>query len=547
MIYCRVSTKEQVDEGNSLVTQEKLCKEYALKHGYEVAEVFVEQGESAKTTNRPELQRLLKYCAVGKNQIAAVIAYKIDRISRNTDGYSQIRILLKRYNVEIKSTSEHFENTPAGRFMENIIANVAQFDNDVRTERSVGGLKEATREGRYVWKAPLGYTNTKVLGKSNIAFNEFASVVKKAFEEVAKNVEHTETIRKRLSNCGLVNKSGKPISKTHFYRLLRNKVYVGWIEKFGEQHRGVYEPLISDELFHQVQRVLKRKTNNITAYLVNNPDFPLRRFTKHPSGLSLTGCWSSGRRKKYAYYRYTTLPNADYPKHIVEQKFVEFLNTFALSDSDYDLLKQRMFEQFGKQTNQQSKYKEELTKQLKELEAMQTDLYRKSYKGIISESVLKTQLEILESEQDNVKTSIYQISTPNIDVNRTIPFLKEYLINPGNIWLKSPYSLKLLLQRFEFPLGVQFDGEKFRTLKTCNIFKAKKFFFAEKLPMVPRRFKTSNSPDTINSPPSFKTEENNHTHQAENGESFLPKLNNDLTEFYKTITGTTTSPDTDDP
>ena len=114
VIYCKVSTKEQAEEGNSLVTQENNCKEYALNHGYEIAETFIEQGESAKTADRTELQKLLAYCAFKKNNIQAVIAYKIDRISRNTDDYSQIRILLKRHNIEIKSTSEYFENAPSG-------------------------------------------------------------------------------------------------------------------------------------------------------------------------------------------------------------------------------------------------------------------------------------------------------------------------------------------------------------------------------------------------------------------------------------------------
>src|SRR5579871_3865165 len=95
VIYCRVSTREQVEEGNSLSTQEKMCKEYALKNGFEVKRVFIEEGESAKTRNRTELKKLLEYCSNKKNQIQAIIAYKIDRISRNIDDYSQIRILLK--------------------------------------------------------------------------------------------------------------------------------------------------------------------------------------------------------------------------------------------------------------------------------------------------------------------------------------------------------------------------------------------------------------------------------------------------------------------
>ena len=195
MIYCRVSTKEQVDEGSSLATQEKLCNEYALKNGYEIVKIFIEQGESAKNANRTQLQEMLTFCSLKKNNVSFVIAYKIDRIARNIDDYRQIRLLLKKHDVEIKSTSEYFEDTPAGRFMENIIANVAQFDNDVRTERSVGGMREAMRDGRFVWGAPIGYDNVKIGGKSNIIPNNVACFVHKAFTEVAKNMQPVNEIR----------------------------------------------------------------------------------------------------------------------------------------------------------------------------------------------------------------------------------------------------------------------------------------------------------------------------------------------------------------
>ena len=66
VIYCRVSTKEQVEEGNSLKTQEKICVEYAEKNGYHVEKIFIEQGESAKTADRPQLQEMLSYCSMKK-------------------------------------------------------------------------------------------------------------------------------------------------------------------------------------------------------------------------------------------------------------------------------------------------------------------------------------------------------------------------------------------------------------------------------------------------------------------------------------------------
>lgn len=114
VIYCRVSTKEQVDEGNSLNTQEKQCRDYATKNGFEIVQVFVEQGESAKTADRTELKKLLALCSDKKKKIESIIIYRLDRLSRNTDDYSHLRLLFKKYGVEIRSTSENFEDTPVG-------------------------------------------------------------------------------------------------------------------------------------------------------------------------------------------------------------------------------------------------------------------------------------------------------------------------------------------------------------------------------------------------------------------------------------------------
>ena len=72
VIYIRVSTKEQT-ENLSLPTQLRACEEYCCRQGYEVLERFKEEGESAKTADRPELQRLLKYCRTHKGRVHFVV------------------------------------------------------------------------------------------------------------------------------------------------------------------------------------------------------------------------------------------------------------------------------------------------------------------------------------------------------------------------------------------------------------------------------------------------------------------------------------------
>ena len=491
MIYCRVSTKEQVEEGNSLSTQEKICKEYALKNGYDISQVFIEQGESAKSANRTELQKLLSFCAVRRNEVSSVITYKIDRISRNTDDYSQIRILLKRYGVEIKSTSEYFENTPAGRFMENIIANVAQFDNDVRTERSMGGMRDAMREGRYVWLPPTGYTNIRLNGKTTIAQNELAPLVRKTFEKISENIFPVDNVRQTLNKEGLTTNKGKPISKSYFYKMMKNEIYAGWIKKFGERHRGLFEPIVSDDLFAKVQRVLKNRKHRGFNYQWENPDFPLRRFVFHPNGKKLTGSWCKGRTKKYPYYRFS-LPGFEIKKDDLENGYKSLLECFEFNEKNYGKFKAQVNENLIKQTVERMNTTKKLNSYIEELKARQGAIIQKNLQGIISDEVLKEQSFIIDKELLDTKASLQEIPNSDSDIKESLKYASNYLKKPSEVWGKAPVHIQKALQWFQFPQGIYFDGEKIGTTEVSSLFKAKENFLPEKSPVVHFKISTSN-------------------------------------------------------
>lgn len=87
IIYTRVSTTEQANKGFSLAKQKEDCITFAKKQGFEVVKIFEERGESAKTTDRKELQSLLKYCTENRKQISALIVWKFDRLSRNVEDH----------------------------------------------------------------------------------------------------------------------------------------------------------------------------------------------------------------------------------------------------------------------------------------------------------------------------------------------------------------------------------------------------------------------------------------------------------------------------
>lgn len=78
LVYVRVSSARQV-ENFSLGVQEQACREHCRSLGLEVARVFREEGESAKSADRTRLNELLDYCRQNNGSIAAVVVHSISR------------------------------------------------------------------------------------------------------------------------------------------------------------------------------------------------------------------------------------------------------------------------------------------------------------------------------------------------------------------------------------------------------------------------------------------------------------------------------------
>src|SRR5580692_6805482 len=162
IIYCRVSSKEQV-EGTSLESQELACREYANRTQIEVLRVFVEKGESAKFADRTQLLELMEFCRDRRNGVTSLLVWKVDRLARNVGDHFNIKATLLKLGVQVVSVTEPIDAKPEGKLLETILAGFAQFDNDLRAARTVQGMRRKLQEGLFPWKAPLGY-RTVTLG-----------------------------------------------------------------------------------------------------------------------------------------------------------------------------------------------------------------------------------------------------------------------------------------------------------------------------------------------------------------------------------------------
>src|SRR5260221_5414407 len=127
IVYARVSTDKQAEKDLSIPAQLQAMREYARHQGWSVVEEFVEPGASAKTTDRPALQRLLSLVRDRESKIDVLLVHKVDRLARNVYDHATIKVLLKQHDIRLASVVENLDDSVPGQLVENIMASIAQF------------------------------------------------------------------------------------------------------------------------------------------------------------------------------------------------------------------------------------------------------------------------------------------------------------------------------------------------------------------------------------------------------------------------------------
>ena len=98
---------------------------------------------------RPGWQKLERDMAAGK--VAKVVVWRLDRLGRTARGLTALFEELRNRKVGLVSVKDGLNlSTAAGRLLAHVLASVAQFENEVRSERIVAG-QAAAREAGKTW------------------------------------------------------------------------------------------------------------------------------------------------------------------------------------------------------------------------------------------------------------------------------------------------------------------------------------------------------------------------------------------------------------
>lgn len=296
-LYCRVSTDQQVEFGESIETQKSRLLEYANQSGYQ-PKLYVDAGFSAKDTNRPQLKLLRQDIKSGL--IRSVSVTKLDRITRSLHDLLELLREFEDYDVTFKSITQPFDtSTATGKLQLQLIGIIAEWERSITSERVSEDMRHMAKNGKWLGgPIPFGYmtygeklkkleeaghknpqsTARQICPEDKKLYSdpEEARIIKRIFDLYLETTS-IRAVTHRLNNEGYLTRAGEAWSNTSIRRILGSGVYIGSLiynrrigngngkkKKRGESEwitvSGTHQPLISEATFERVQKTLQKQS-----------------------------------------------------------------------------------------------------------------------------------------------------------------------------------------------------------------------------------------------------------------------------------------------
>ena len=207
VLYVRVSSKEQKEEGYSIPSQRKLLRSYAKKHNIDIVREF-EEVETAKRAGRREFENMVRYLKIHKD-VKDIVVEKTDRLYRNF----RDRVQIDDLGLDIHFVKEGQIIGPKSKshekFIHDVMVTLAKHYIDNLSEETSKGMLEKAQQGLYPSFAPLGYVNNPETGRIDVDFTR-AGIIQELFEIYARDRVSLKILTKLAYERGLRSRKGSP-------------------------------------------------------------------------------------------------------------------------------------------------------------------------------------------------------------------------------------------------------------------------------------------------------------------------------------------------
>lgn len=454
VIYARVSTKEQGENGHGLTYQIEDCKTYARLHGFEVITILKDDITGAtRLEERLGGKQLLEL--VTSHKIGAVIVWRLDRLVRPPKGeYSRLLTTLEhfmQFGVAVHDC-DGGESNPlqlAGGLLAFVKSYQASQEREAIRDRTLKGKQERAKSGQWVGMfAPYGYDKVGERKNAQLMINQQeASIIRLIFEHYVgwnnRKKMSVYTITKMLNEQSIPTPGNKRNMQTRGKwtisnvreRILKNPLFIGKVKSVGHVLNIPKLAIIEEALFEQAQEQIKlnkrrhHRRKQTRFYLMS------ARFCCH-CGKAMVGSLASvinarGEKVYYPYYRCSgrygdistnckqTNLKAGQIDNLVWNWIEGLLQDDIALDEGLDELESRAREQIEptkKQLTTVQEYITKVDKKIKQLVVTFSDVEDETVVEAMQEQIkmLIAQKESLQREREELELKIENVEiTPN--------------------------------------------------------------------------------------------------------------------------------------
>lgn len=299
--------------------------------------------------------------------------------------------------------------------------------------------EQKLRNGECIGRAPFGYKNiTLPDGKKHVVLDDFLSKITiKAFELYSSGAYSLDLLRKKLKED-----LGIDWSKSYLDKVFNNHFYYGVMVVKGKKYPHKYEPLITKELFDQVQAIKNGFMKKRFKYA--GLPFIYRGLIRcGDCGLTIT----PERHKGYVYYHCIQYNGKHNAKWFKEEEITEQLQKIFMGFRMPDEVAANTLETLDSVHQQKvdfhNKQFDKFTGEQKSLTKMMDNLYLDKLKGKISDADYERFFESFKEQLD--------------DINKRLSKLQEA---QSNYYLTAKYVISIALRSHDLFTSSEVEGKR---------------------------------------------------------------------------------------
>ena len=398
----RKSTDDNKHQVLSLPAQKSELDAFAKREDLYIYDT-IEESESAKAPGRKVFNSMLD--RIDRGEANGILCWDIDRLYRNPVDEGRVRWMLQRGVIaSIRTPRRDYLPADAGLLM--AVESGRAVEHILSMARNLKRTHvEKLKHGQWPGPVTTGYMFDHSV-KNIVHDPATAKIIRGLFEAFSTGRLGLHSAGLWLAEAGIKSRNGTPFSKSQVQKMLNNRLYMGVMVWKGETHEGKFAPIVSAELFDQVQKALKIKSKPRKVRKGHN--FPFCGVFHCTCGAMISAQWAKGHGGLYRYYRCSRKVNRPCSEPYVQERSVtdqclEKLRPFAVSAEEAKEIHAAID---AEAENSVSTFKSAVTKadeMLTPLENELRELTRLLAKGIVDEETYCQTKEALVLEKTRLK------------------------------------------------------------------------------------------------------------------------------------------------